>query len=552
MSQMNEHNTQEEAESVTGLLLPGADAKTVNRSGNTQEDAESGKISRRTALKALAGVPVAGLLGVKIAEKYNYETTQKLNIVRELGLNDLNVPVSDYGTRDSSGELIRLGIIGYGARGTQLSTALGFLHPDAIEQRKKNNTLKDIVGQEYLNVAITGVCDVFDLHAANGILIAQHPVHPEKVKHSLPVKRYLNYHEMLADKEIDAVIISTPDHHHARMAVDALRAGKHVYLEKSVALLEDELNELYRELKSSKTTFQLGHQINQSAVFQQAKEIIRRNVLGKITLVETNSNRNSAAGAWIRHLDANGIPKPGDPATIDWKQWLGNAPDVPFSLDRFYNWTKWFDYDSGLIGQLFTHEFDAVNQLLHIGIPSTVTSSGGTYYWKDNREMADVLHCIFEYPEKDLTLTYSGNLASGHNRGRLFMGHDATMELGNDVKITIDRESTHYRKGIEAGIIDTSLPAISFNSNAGKIDALSSATEKYFAARGLTNTSVNGRNVDVTHLHLREWLTCIREQTKPGTDIDMVFEEGIACIMAHRSYVEKRTMSWDKQNRRIV
>lgn len=517
-----------------------------------QDKDNSKKITRRKALKALAGIPVAGFLGFKVFDKMNHDKNIKLRLIRELGLHDIAPPVSDFGTKDSSGELIRIGIIGFGTRATQLASALGFLHPDAIETRRKNDTLKNIRNQEYLNIAITGVCDVFDMHAENGLIISANSVHPEKVKHELPVKRYKSYHDMLSDKNIDAVIISTPDHHHARMAIDATKAGKHVYLEKSVAHTEEELNELYQVVKNSNITFQLGHQITQSVVFQQAKEIVRKNLLGKITLIETTSNRNSKNGAWIRHLDASGNPKPGSERTIDWQQWLGSAPQVPFSLDRFYNWTKWFDYDTGLIGQLFTHEFDAVNQLLGIGIPTSVMSSGGIYYWKDNREMPDTLHCVFEYPNKDLTLLYSGCLASNRKRGRVFMGHDASMELGNDIKITIDRESTQFKAGIASGIIDPSAPALSFNPNAGQIDAISSASEKYFASRGLSNTSINGINIDVVHLHLREWLHCIREQKIPSSNIEKAYEVGIATLMAHRSYVEKRQVQWDEKLRKII
>jgi hypothetical protein len=205
-----------------------------------------------------------------------------------------------------------------------------------------------------------------------------------------------------------------------------------------------------------------------------------------------------------------------------------------------------------MIGQLFTHEFDAVNQLLRMGIPKSVASSGGIYYWKDNREMPDSLHCVFEYPNKDFTLVYSGNLASGRNRGRVFMGHDASMELGSTIRVTADRDSTRYKKGIDSGLIDPDSPMISFNPGAGKVDAVSSATEKYYAARGLTTTTINGRQVDVTHLHLREWLNCIRNGGTPSANIDRAYEEGIACIMAQRSYVEKRAMEWDEINRKII
>jgi len=521
----------------------------LNQEGRSQNSG----MPRRTVLKALAGLPVAGVLGYEVLRKTKYDNRNREAIIKQLGLDEIDFPESDYGTKKHTGDLIRVGFIGFGSRAGQLSKALGFMHPDEVMERQKNDTLNEWLGQEYLNVAITGICDVFDLHAENGLATAENDVRPGgQDAAKMPVRRYLTYQEMLADKDIDAVIIATPDHHHARIATEAARAGKHVYCEKSVALKEDELNELYNTVKNSNIVFQLGHQIPQSIVFQQAKEIIKRNILGKITLVETTSNRNSAHGAWIRHLDENGNPKPGSEKTIDWMQWLGEAPYVPFSIDRYYNWTKWFDYDTGLIGQLFTHEFDAVNQLLHLGIPETVTSSGGIYYWKDNRDMADSLNCVFEYPDHDLTLMYSGNLASSRNRGRVFMGHDASMELSNNAVITADRNSTRYANEIEAGLIDPGSPMISFNPGAGQIDAVTSATEKYYAERGLTTTTINGRRVDVTHLHIREWLNCIREGGTPQANIDMAFQEGITCIMAHKAYVEKRVVKWDEENRKIV
>lgn len=522
-------------------------AENENHSKN-QSDGHRSQMPRRSLLKALAGVPVIGLLGFEILKKRSYDLGARESVLKELGLDTADFSEMDYGDTKANSELVRVGFIGFGTRATSLAQALGFVHPCDTKLGKQNV----ILGQKSLNVAITGICDVFDLHAQNGLDTASNDISDGGRKLSLPVKRYQTYQDMLADKEIDAVIIATPDHHHARMAIDAVKAGKHVYCEKSVALTEEELNELYRTVKESKIVYQLGHQITQSVVFKKAKEIIKRNILGKITLVETTSNRNSASEAWIRHLDANGNLKPGSEKMIDWEQWLGNAPYAPFSVDRFYNWTKWFAYDTGMIGQLFTHEFDAVNQLLGIGIPHSVVSSGGIYYWKNNREMPDSLHCVFEYPNHDLTMVYSGNLASSHNRGRIFMGHDASLELGSDAVIRVDRNSTRYSKGIQSGVIDPNSPIISFSSNAQQIDAVSSASEKYYAARGLTTTAINGQNVDVTHLHLREWLNCIRNGGMPSANIEMAYQEGIACIMAHKSYVEKRVVKWDPIAQKII
>ncbi len=507
--------------------------------------------SRRTALKAMAGIPVLGIFALELMEKKSYELKNKNKLIKELGLEDIYAPNTI--SNSAKGELLRIGIVGFGSRAVQLAKGIGFMHPDDMERNRKNGRLDNWLAQENLNVAITGICDVFDLNAEKGLATAKNEVLAGGAKPSgLPVKRYRTYQEMLADDSIDAVIVATPDHHHARITTDAVKAGKHVYCEKSICLTEGELNEVYTAVKNSDRVFQLGHQITQNVIFQQAKEIIKKDILGKITLIETTTNRNTADGAWIRHLDANGNPKPGSLKTIDWDQWLGNRPKVPFSIDRFYNWVKFFDYDTGMLGQLFTHEFDAVNQLLRIGIPKSAVASGGIYYWKDNREIPDVLQAVFEYPERELTLMYSACLANSRQRGRVFMGHDASMELGGTLNITVDSDSTRYKQKIIDGIIDTNSPMLNVSPGSGKIDAVSGATEKYYASRGLSSTVINGREIDVTHLHLKEWIDCIRNGGETSGNIERAFEEGITVLMAHKSYMEKRRVEWDSVQRKIV
>lgn len=507
--------------------------------------------SRRTALKALAGIPVLGLFAYGLFEKKSYDLRNEGRLIKELGLEDIQAPSRN--SVVSKGERLNIGIVGFGNRAVQLSNGLGFMHPKDMEKKRKSGSLDSWLAQEDLNVTITGICDVFDLNAEKGLATAKNEVLAGGGKSSgLPVKRYRTYQELLADEAIDAVVVATPDHHHARITTDAVKAGKHVYCEKSICLTEEELYEVYDIVKNSDRVFQLGHQITQNVVFQQAKQIIKKNILGKISLIETTTNRNTASGAWIRHLDANGNVKPGDLQTIDWDQWLGDRPKVPFSTDRFYNWTKFFAYDTGMLGQLFTHEYDAVNQLLRIGIPHSVVASGGIYYWKDNREIPDSLHAVFEYPEKELTLMYSANLASSRQRGRVFMGHDASMELGGTLSVTADNDSTRYKQKIKDGIIDPNNPMLNVSPGAGTIDAVTSATEKYYASRGLTSTVINGKNVDVTHLHLKEWIDCIRNGGETSGNIERAFEEGVTVLMAHKSYIEKRRVEWDPVLRKIV
>jgi len=510
-------------------------------------------IKRRTILKALVGIPVLGVFAFELLKKFNYDKDKKNRILKDLGLDNIKVPEIIKSSHGSKNDLIKVGMIGFGSRASALASGLGFMHPDEAESRMKEDNMKDWLAQEDLNVAITGICDVYDKHAEYGIATAASTVRPGgAAPTTLPIKRYRTFMEMLDDKDIDAVMIATPDHHHAPISIAAALAGKHVYCEKAPVHKENEINTLYETVRNSKIIYQLGHQITQSVIFQQARDIVMKDIIGKITLVETSTNRNTADGAWIRHLDSNGNPKPGDEKSIDWQQFLGNAPKVPFSIERYYSWTKYFDYDTGLLGQLFTHEYDAVNQLLHIGIPKSVVSSGGIYYWKDGRDMADTLQCTFEYPDHDLTLLYSASLANSQTRGRSFMGHDATMVLGNSISITVDGDSTKYNEQIKAGLMDPSTPMISFNPNAGSVDAVSSPTEKYYASRGLTTTNINGVNVDVTYLHVRDWLDCIRTGRTPTVNIEKAYEEAVTLIMAHKSYVEKRRVEWDPVRRVIV
>lgn len=515
-----------------------------------QSSAGKSAFSRRTILKALAGIPVIGALGWSTIRNYNYADARRATLISDLGLDNMRVPVVPPRV---DGDMLKIGMVGTGSRGMQLFNALGYIRPGDLESRRATGMFDSWLLQEDLNIAVVGVCDPFDLHAQMAIEAAQSEIRIGRNNGSqLPVKRFKRYEEMLEDKSIDAIIIATPDHHHAKYAMMALQAGKHVYCEKCTALKEDELHELFDVVKQSDRVYQIGHQIPQNAIYQQAKEIIERGLLGQITLIQTFTNRNNAFQAWIRHVDSRGNLMPGDEKSIDWVQWLGDAPYVPFDIERFYNWTFWFDYNTGVLGQQFSHEFDAMNYLLDLGIPHTVVTSGGTYYWHDNREMPDVLQTVLEYPERGLSLTYSATLANSHGRERTIMGHDATMQISNALQITADRGSTRYREQLAKGIIDSQTPMITLRPGATEIDAITSASARYYAERGLTTTTIGGRPIDVSHLHLKDWIDCIRNGSTPRGNIEKAYEVGVALLMAHRAYLEKRQVRWDPVQRRIV
>jgi len=455
----------------------------------------------------------------------------------------------------ATGEQLRLGIIGYGGRGEHLVRALGFPHPDVIDSWKKA-AMKDSKDKRYeqymnqpdLNVTINGICDIFDVHAQRAL---QAGANQGRVgsKGSLgqPPKSYRRYKDLLAADDIDAVVIATPDHWHAQMIIEAARAGKHVYVEKAMTRTVQEAFQVRDTVKQSNIIFQLGHQNRQTESYLKAQEAIRKNLLGNINLIEVTTNRNSPNGAWVYPIHPQASQQ-----TIDWQQFTEPTTNHPFSKERFFRWRCWWDYGTGLSGDLLTHEYDALNQIMHLGIPHSAMASGGIYHYKDGRTVPDTLQVAYEYPERDLSLLYSATLASRKDRGKVLMGHDGYMELGNTLQIYADPRSTRYREKIAKGIIDPSLPIYSYVPGKKDVDAVTSATEKYFAGRGLLYTYRGGRRVDTTHLHLAEWIHGIRTGRQPSCNIDRGFEEAITAHMSTISYKENRKVYWDKKKQKII
>ncbi len=422
---------------------------------------------------------------------------------------------------------------------------------DAAEQNPNDTRLADFLAQEDLNVRLAGVCDVFDIHAGQAL--------DSFNTEGNEIRRYRTYEEMIADPGIDAVVIATPDHWHGPMSIAALQAGKHVYVEKPMTHNIAETYELREAARNSSGVLMVGHQHRQTQSFLTAQDVIRKDVLGHIGLVQANTNRNQDRGAW--QYD---IHEAAGPDTIDWAQFIGNAPMVPFNKEHFFRWRKWWAYGSGLSGDLMTHDYDRINCVLNMGIPDSVTASGGIYTHRDGRNVPDVMQICMDWsnPGKDpvpenakrrgMTMLYSATLGNEHSRQTLLMGHDGTMELGNRLRIFTDPGSTRYASLIEAGTFQPDTPAFEYDPAAEGLDAVTSATTAYFADKGLLWTYRDGKRVDSTFLHLREWLSCIRNGGRPSCGIDEGFEEAITAHMGGVAYKLGRRIDWDREKQEIV
>ena len=509
-------------------------------------------MNRRDLLKSFATVPLLGAVAYGWYKKNQIETVLSNTRPEEIILNSYN-PIIEKDIAE--GETLRIGIIGSGGRGRTILHNIGFSDPATIDHWKENTLKnpKDTRYQEYLdqtdlNIKLVAVCDVFDINAAKAIKAGAN-IYKEGSDGKMgdAPKRYRSYQELLAADDIDAVIIATPDHWHGTITIAAAKAGKHIYCEKPMTWTVAETYEVVKAVKENKVTFQLGHQNRQNESYYKAKEAIENGVLGKVNLIEVTTNRNSPNGAWVYDIHPEGNEK-----TIDWKQFIGPAPAHEFSLERFFRWRCWWDYSTGLSGDLFTHDYDAMNQILGLGIPHSAISSGGIYHFKDGRTVPDVLNSVFEYPDKDLSLLYSASLASNKSRGRSIMGSDAYMNVGGNMQIFVDRGSSQYREKIKDGTIDPNIPLYSYAPGKEHVDATTSATQQYFASRGLLHSYHNGKRMSTTYLHAKEWINAIRTGTQPSCNVERGFEEAITAHMGTIAYREKRKVFWDAENQKIV
>ena len=510
--------------------------------------------TRRDILKGLGGIPVlgaiwwAGAANTVAQKKKRSEILEKLNIQSSL-------PTA---VKEIEGAPVNVGIIGFGIRGEQLCRSLGFATDEWVEEMKleaaenpQNKALEDFTNQEKLNVKLVGVCDVFNARAEKAIRSFSNETNT--------MRRYKTYEEMIRSGDVEAVIIATPDHWHAPMAIDALENGIHVYVEKPMTHTIEETYRLKEAAKLSKAIFQVGHQHRQTLSFKTARDIVSKGVIGHVSLIQTNTNRNDDNGAWNYDIHKN-----ANEQTIDWDQFLGSAPKIPFNKNHFFRWRKWWAYGSGLSGDLLTHDYDRLNCVLNMGIPNAVTASGGIYTHKDGRNVPDVLQVNMEFPnfstgssqvdgkENGMTFVYSATLGNGFNRPTILMGHDGTMELGNKLTIWPDGGSTKYAELMEAEKMRPNIPVYQYNPAANMPDAVASATSQYFADKGLMWTYINGVRVDSTFLHLREWLSATRNGGKLSCGIKEGFDEAISAHMAGVSYKLGRRIEWDTSKQELV
>ncbi len=378
-------------------------------------------------------------------------------------------------TAAAPSEQIILGVIGSGGRGT------------AVMQ----------VFQQNPNVKVGAICDVYEPNLENALSVA-------KRAGSQP-KAYRNYKDLLADKNIQVVLIATPEHWHAQMVLDAIAAGKDIYVEKPLCRTPEEGVKLVEAEQNSKSVIQVGMQRRSYDLYLNARRIVARGALGKIRMVRSWWLNNYLGSAPVQPLDGK----------LDWEQWQGPASHKPLTPDRFRNWREYSEYSGGIVADQGAHVFDGIHLLMNAGFPLAVNASAGRIH-RDGFETPESVVVIAEYPE-DFLAVFTINYAAMHYKPK----NDQLSQLDGDLaRLDIGREDFKlFKQGSEEQ------PQISQTSELGFAHA--------------------------TDLHVANFLECVQTRNTPSAPVELGFQAALVVQLANLSLKRGRRLRWNNDTNKV-
>jgi len=401
---------------------------------------------------------------------------------------------------------VRFGIVGVGMEGTGLlSTAI-----------------------QLPGVECAAACDLYD---------GRHELAKEIVGKNLPTTR--RYKELLDNKEIDAIIIAVPDHWHKQIFVDALAAGKDVYLEKPMSHSPADGVAMVGAARKTDRIVQIGAQRTSSVLCAKAKELIADGAIGELSLVEMSMGRNDPTGAWE-------YPPPADlsPQNLDWETWLGTAPKKDFDPYLFARWRCWKEYGTGVAGDLMVHLLSGMQFVLGINeAPKRASAFGGIYRWKDGRNTPDVHPVLFEY--KNVPMYMRLTLGTETAEVTRFMGSKGIVEL-TEFGLThtpqegIDLAPSYYCYGLPARLKDAYFKQwhAEHDPKPGQEPAPQTVSYK-------------GNDYDDLKPHLWKFFESVRSRKPLVQDTVFGHHAALGCHMANESYYQGRPVHWDESSQSI-
>jgi predicted dehydrogenase len=320
-----------------------------------------------------------------------------------------------------------------------------------------------------------------------------------------PARAVRRYQDILADRTIDAVLIATPEHWHHRMVLDALAAGKDVYVEKPLCQTPEQGVELVHAERASHRIVQVGMQRRSYDLYQQARDVVRSGTLGSVRMVR---------GWWLNNQISGGSEKPLE-GKLDWEQWQGPAVKRPVDAARFRNWRLFSDYAGGIVADQGAHVFDGFHMLMDASYPLAVTAAGGRPH-RAGVDTADSVVVTAEYPE-DFLGVFSINYAAMKYASK----NDQLNQLdGTKARMDIGRETCRvYAAGKEEEV-------------------------------HLERRSARGFGF-ATELHVRNFLECIRTRQKPTAPVALGFQAALVVQLANLSMKHGRRMRWNAKEWKV-
>lgn len=359
-----------------------------------------------------------------------------------------------------------------------------------------------------------------------------------------------NYKEILDRKDIDAVIIATSDHWHDRISIEAMNKGKHVYCEKPMVHKLEEGAAVIEVQKKTGKVFQVGSQRVSSIVTDKTRELFESKMIGDLIMVETWMDRHSANGAW-----QYSIPTDANAGTVDWENFEGDAPKRPYDPVRFFRWRNYQDYGTGVAGDLFVHLFSALHAVTSSKGPNRILATGGLRYWKDGRDVPDVIMGIYDYPQTDkhsaFNLQMRVNFVDGSESGEglRLIGTDGVIEMSwSDVKVI--RHKINNDPGY--GGWD------SYNTFS---EAQQKEYEKWYKAKyapakpAVSDSDLEfkaPRNYSANLDHHINFYKGIREKAPIREDALFGMQAAGPALATNKSYFEKKIISWDPDQAKLI
>jgi predicted dehydrogenase len=394
---------------------------------------------------------------------------------------------------------IRMGYIGVGNRGDQVH--------DAFLEFSDNETI--------------AVCDLRDDYMDFAV----------KKSRAHPVK-YKEYHALLDDKNVDAVVIASPDHWHALMFIDACNAGKDVYCEKPLSLTVVEGRKMVEAAERTRRVSQVGTQRRSTPSLKEAAEFVRSGGIGKVTVAKSYSIQNEYP------LGIGNPPDQAPPNPKEWDEWLGPAPKVPYNRNReFYKFRWFYNYSGGQLTNFGVHNMDMIRWCLGQEYPKRVTAIGGKYVMQDNREIPDTLEVIWEY---DGTLvTFSQYNANGAWLNPL----RAEIEL-RGTKGTMYLKSAHWE------VVPEQLPELEFFART-PLDRVSERAYRTARKAQIEPKSV-GQGPESTPAHARNFMDCVRSRAKCNADVLIGHVSTATTLLGNIAYKTRSLLEWDGNAERFT